>query len=971
MNYLSRPYQIDQPIERGNINFDISILNNLQSRYDANKAAIDSTLAQYESLRGLTPEDNAYIASQVSNVKNQINSLGSLNLAHSTGRDTILNNMKNVLSDPIVQDILVSKANVESLNAEFKEVAKKDPTKATQENLQYSLDEGGYYDYVNGKTKKIGSMTYRPYSDYHKKMNDSLKEIESLSKDTVVQVPNPNVEGGMIQITRRNLTPAQVRQVAEASLDQHDRKQLEIDAWANSNRFQSVEVTGRAKSYAADEYEKARVTRVDLESKLKKGGTDKQKADWNASLADAIATQKEAEAVKDSPRLATIFLQKKEAINGTVLKWGNLYSEGIEYKVDEAYENNRAFSLKEKEFQLETSKFEYTQAKDVLDREAKEGGESDVTGKGRLQTITGKTITDKDLPSIEAQMDAKIAKGKEALTPISSGYKAKLEEISIGTTPAAKEAKNVLDAYKINLKSKKANESDLDVFNRTVLGRVKYGSSIAIIDSTPYLSNLRGAYDSYDRDVTARTVSISTREKEHVANTIDNDTTYSQYFSEKGTKMLWYANGKPTAAPVYKVLQSVGLMDANGKKVAGKNITDPEFKDVLNALKKSYYADDVLSKPAINPSGSLLKLASSLGETKDTAITEGVYINPETGQRIPTFKVNPNSKTGQFLANAKRQGIYDIRAAQDQSLSSDDRTTNRFLREEYKPSEAYKENLQKYVDKLPENVIVAIPTTNKKLHEDIGSYATSNRNSEGTFWQFDPKQGINIRNLDDNYVEISQNVISGGRQSEQKVNILKKDFYSNYPELAKKVDFEGKVSKYNIDNISGKRFVSAPIEYFNTTQTNQYNYANEVLFKDISDPNTKMKKAVFLNASDTSQYLNRKFAEYKQQAPEIATFISKAVKSSGDYSINMESIKGFNGDELQLKLVEASSGDVIDVMTYKDGKNVDIGKIKQEIDNTPQTLFGEFLDKILEKQQSAAGYGGFDESFERLVKSLN
>ena len=62
MNYLSRPYQTENPIERGNINFDVAILNGLQSKYDANKAIVDQTISQYESLRGLTPEDNQYIA---------------------------------------------------------------------------------------------------------------------------------------------------------------------------------------------------------------------------------------------------------------------------------------------------------------------------------------------------------------------------------------------------------------------------------------------------------------------------------------------------------------------------------------------------------------------------------------------------------------------------------------------------------------------------------------------------------------------------------------------------------------------------------------------------------------------------------------------------------------------------------------------------------------------------------------------
>ena len=66
MNYLSRPYQVNAPVQRGDIMFDAQILNTLQSKYDANKAIIDQTLAQYENLRGLREIDNEYIATKIS-----------------------------------------------------------------------------------------------------------------------------------------------------------------------------------------------------------------------------------------------------------------------------------------------------------------------------------------------------------------------------------------------------------------------------------------------------------------------------------------------------------------------------------------------------------------------------------------------------------------------------------------------------------------------------------------------------------------------------------------------------------------------------------------------------------------------------------------------------------------------------------------------------------------------------------------
>ena len=180
MNYLSRPNAIRQPIERGDIKFDAAMLSGLQSKYDANKSIVDQTLAQYESLRGLTPEDDAYIAAQVSNVKNQLNSLGSLNLAHNTGRDTILNNMKNVLKDPIVQDILVSKANKDRYDAEAAKWKEKNPKEYSDTNYAYGLYKGGYEDYIQGKSKKLGSIQYTPYKDLTEEHLKKLKTIKDL-----------------------------------------------------------------------------------------------------------------------------------------------------------------------------------------------------------------------------------------------------------------------------------------------------------------------------------------------------------------------------------------------------------------------------------------------------------------------------------------------------------------------------------------------------------------------------------------------------------------------------------------------------------------------------------------------------------------------------------------------------------------------------------------------------------------------
>ena len=238
MNYFSRPTPVYNPIDMGgNLQLAMGVANNLQSKYDANKAIVDATLAQYKGLRGLNDTDNAYIASQVSNIKNKIDSLGSLNLAHNTGRDTILNNMKSILADPIVQDILVSKANYDSYNAEVSKIKEKNPEKYNDANYQYGLVVGGYKDYMDGKSKKLGRMQYTPYKDLTEEHLKKLKVIKDLKGKRFIEEQAYDTSGQPIpgQLIRKEidgLTSNQIQSYFGSLITSEEMQQMKINGWA-------------------------------------------------------------------------------------------------------------------------------------------------------------------------------------------------------------------------------------------------------------------------------------------------------------------------------------------------------------------------------------------------------------------------------------------------------------------------------------------------------------------------------------------------------------------------------------------------------------------------------------------------------------------------------------------------------------------------------------------------------------------
>ena len=180
MNYLSRPYQPEVAVQRGDLNIDFQVLNTLQTRYDANKAIVDQTIAQYEMLKGLRSEDNEYIANKVAEVKSQIDSYGNLRFEHRSTVDSLSKVLQNVIKDPIVRDAVQSKAVYDSFNAEVSELKKKDPSKYNDANYAFSLYQGGFEEYKAGKSKKLNNLSYIPYTDLNEEVLKKLKTVKDI-----------------------------------------------------------------------------------------------------------------------------------------------------------------------------------------------------------------------------------------------------------------------------------------------------------------------------------------------------------------------------------------------------------------------------------------------------------------------------------------------------------------------------------------------------------------------------------------------------------------------------------------------------------------------------------------------------------------------------------------------------------------------------------------------------------------------
>ena len=242
-NYMSQEYRITNPVSSIDLQVVDNTLTTLQGKYNTNTALIDQTLAYYnENLKGIRTEDNQYIAEKLKRVKSTIDEYKkkNVNIAYNYNRDSIMSAVKETLNDPIVKDAIVSRQNYMQYNSQLEKIREKNPEKVNDANYAYGLYQGGYYDYMQGKTKTLGSMQYTPFEDITEENLKQLKTIKDLKGKKFVEMEDPSNPGRIIRREIDGLEDSEIQQYMGGLLSSQALKQIEINAWYK-NGAQNIE----------------------------------------------------------------------------------------------------------------------------------------------------------------------------------------------------------------------------------------------------------------------------------------------------------------------------------------------------------------------------------------------------------------------------------------------------------------------------------------------------------------------------------------------------------------------------------------------------------------------------------------------------------------------------------------------------------------------------------------------------------
>ena len=920
MNYLSKPFDVQAPIERGNINFDVAILNGLQSRYDANKAIVDQTIAQYESLRGINETDNAYIASQVSNVKNQVNKLGSLNLAHNTGRDSILNNMKNVLKDPIIQDILVSKANKDAYDAEAAKWKEKNPKEYSDTNYQYGLYKGGLEDYNQGKTKKLGSMSFIPKGDPQKELKEVADNIEKY--DT--EIEKTWAEGGYIYTQKgKRITEDKIRSIAETFLTDGAKKQLVIDGWATMHQGGTEEerITNTKKAF--DQYKVQKL-------KNEKSIADEYQAE--AKKTGSEVDKKNAEMAQENYKSIEKNLLEIETQGSSEQMYGTVYKDTTlsNFAKTFAYNTVNITDIKSDTTYMAGIKMEYDKIKDERDYQlelTKAGLKADADGNltggsGAFQT---KADFGADVPEVGNVQ--KIAMSE--IDGLNETIKVREDAIffffysqtqsdidnEVKKSNGTKTRADVLIEYS---QGGLISNEDADTLNELVVDRY-------------------AKQEVYTKH--AKAVEAEAEKK------LDSPEVFKDLFNKPNIKIMWRGNdGKERLYSAKEVLVNNGMVDENGNKIK----SNPQ---VLQAIKKSMFADKILSTgEGLNKMNYIKDLASIMGEDintvyvkSGTATTQGSSLTMgTTGTTYNTYAINPNTKTGKFIAEQQKRGGYNKAGIFSADDSFDDiSSTNNYFKE----ISAEEKNLK----------------IGKRLMEDktvsFGKIVTVTPDTP-EYTQIATQAGFNIKdNLPIEIRKIPNQpdmvVITVGKGSSTKIdptevsNDQKIRIEDLHPNVLKQISLYDTKSKLNTENF--------PPVFQNAAYTDKVGTSVTAIAERFYGGNTQniVERAELTTRTGANSYYFKNYKELlgtTKTPTELGVAVSNMINSKENY---IETQKTKEGNKTYIIPVLKNKNTTVFVPKAVAGNlitNENADSAQRNIKFIPQDYFNNYLLSVLNSQ---------------------
>lgn len=305
----------------------------MQQKIDTNRQAINEYADYIINSDIIKPQDREYLQNRLNGLIQDVNNVyRKSNLAS----DGIARSIQARLGEALDTRVLNAIAGTREIRA-FSE--KMEDMKLNNPKMYSPINEAeAFADAVawmnDGQVgTRLNPIHYTPYTDYHAEIDEKMKNFISLNKGKKVNVPvtdsNGNRTGEMREMYIDEMSYAQVRDIAMASISENGKAQMQLEgrymARTNPDLFNVQSTSDFLKGYIDD----FSVKEESIRAKLKGVGNDKVKrAKLESELAGIIKQRndfvEEAEGVigsNYSPERAGMFMVRQQFLRGVGLRW--------------------------------------------------------------------------------------------------------------------------------------------------------------------------------------------------------------------------------------------------------------------------------------------------------------------------------------------------------------------------------------------------------------------------------------------------------------------------------------------------------------------------------------------------------------------------------------------------------------------------------------------------------------------------
>lgn len=375
----------------------------MQQKIDTNRQAINEYADYIINSDIIKPQDREYLQNRLNGLIQDVNNVYRKSNLASDGIARSIQARLGEALDTRVLNAIAGTREIRSFSEKMEDMKLNNPKMYSPINETEAFADAVAWMNDGQVGTRLNPIHYTPYTDYHAEVDEKMKNFISLNKGKKVNVPvidaNDNRTGGMREMYIDEMSYAQVRDIAMASISENGKAQMQLEgrymARANPDLFNVQSTSDFLKGYIDDFSAKEESIRA----KLKGVGNDKvKKARLESELAD-ITKQKndfveEAEGVigsNYSPERAGMFMVRQQFLRGVGLRWS--YNNSYEtLGVDDYYFKANQQMMERTKFN-ETKRHNLAMEESALIRTSKSGKSENGNGGG--DDMTGPTVVTK------------------------------------------------------------------------------------------------------------------------------------------------------------------------------------------------------------------------------------------------------------------------------------------------------------------------------------------------------------------------------------------------------------------------------------------------------------------------------------------------------------------------------------------------------------------------------------------------